>query len=65
MKELTELQKMWLQLTADGHKISSILRQMHIAPSTHEEYSYEVRRKLEAKSLAHAVAIGIRKGIIK
>ncbi len=53
-----------LSLAAEGHKQDVIAKHMDMSKSSVEKAIYNIRGKLEAKNLTHAVALAVRQGII-
>ena len=63
-QKLTERECEVLQLAANGFCTKEIADALHVTPDTIETHSRNIIKKLEARNMKHAVAIGIRKGII-
>lgn len=63
-RELSELEVMVLQCAADGMINREIGRQMNVSEHTARTHMARIMCKLEAKNRAHAVALGIRRGLI-
>jgi two-component system, NarL family, response regulator len=53
-----------LQLSANGNSRAEIAKELGIGVETVKALSSSLRHRLNAKNAAHAVAIGMRKGII-
>lgn len=64
MRQLTDVQRSVLQLSADGLMAKQIAHKLGLSVRTIEMYSYNLRHKLKAKNISHAVAIGLRTGAI-
>lgn len=62
---LSEREKEVLQLTANGDTMKMIANCLHISTDTVDKHSRNIVTKLKAKNMKHAVAIGIRKKIIR
>lgn len=54
-----------LYLSAEGNSLKMISESLNIALATVDTHSRAVVKKLEAKNMKHAIAIGMRKKIIK
>lgn len=54
-----------LGLMADGLTNAEIARRLFITPNTSTSHTRHIIAKLTARSRAHAVALGFRKGIIR
>ena len=53
-----------LQHCADGESVKSSAHIMKISKFTAMQYAVNVKTKLEARTMVHAVAIAIRRGYI-
>ena len=53
-----------LQMTADGHTAISIAKELWLAEETVKTYKKVIIQKLQARNSAHAVATGLRRGLI-
>jgi DNA-binding NarL/FixJ family response regulator len=53
-----------LQFLAEGHGLKEIAHQLGIAYTTTKVYTQCLKLKLGARTLPHAVMIGIRQGIV-
>jgi DNA-binding NarL/FixJ family response regulator len=62
---LTERELEVLGLMADGHSNASVARQLGISEETVKTYVKRVLGKLGVESRAHAVAFGLRHGLIR
>ncbi len=63
--ELTPLQKELLQQIADGAQVKQLAGKYRLTEDAIARHASRLRFKLDARSAAHAVAIGFRKGLIK
>lgn len=61
---LSQRQLQALQLIADGRTVQQAAADMGVQYATMLDYMEVVRAKLEAKTTAHAVALGLRSNII-
>ncbi len=64
-KELTEMQLRCLQHIADGMSAKQSAREVNKTENCMNQVSAKLKAKLGAETLAHAVAIGLRKRLIK
>ncbi|MTI12362.1 response regulator transcription factor [Sansalvadorimonas verongulae] len=64
MQTLTPKQKQSLQLAASGLCHKGTAREMGCSPHTVRRHWEQARERLESKSMVHAVAIAISRGII-
>ena len=64
MTELSPRQREWLRFTAAGMSAKQIAFELGISKRTVEALSIMTQDRLNAGSAAHAVAIGMREGII-
>lgn len=62
---LTDRQARVLELAARGLKQRQISSVLDIAPATVKEHLAAARRKLHAQSVAHAITIASRAGLIE
>jgi DNA-binding NarL/FixJ family response regulator len=62
--ELTSKEREILQLFAYGYTYKDIAKQLNKSPATVQTQTSQLRSKLSAETIAHAVAVGIRKNII-
>ncbi len=62
---LTEREREVLQLTANGENMKMIADLLYITTDTVDKHSRNIVSKLQARNMKHAVAIGIRKKIIR
>ena len=62
---LTERQRQILELTIDGLSAEEISKQLNLSPFTVNEHLDAVRRKLGAANRAEAIAIALKKQLIK
>lgn len=62
---LSMREKEVLQLAADGYSNKQIADLLVISCNTVDTHNRSVVFKLSAKNMKHAVAIGIRKGMVK
>ncbi len=62
--KLSQVEMLYLTLLAQGLSRKQAAGQLNVATKTTEYYSSEIRRKLSAKTMTHAVAIVIRRGMI-
>ena len=53
-----------LQLFADGLTTNEVARTLHLSPATVRSYGEQAMRKLSANSRTHAIAEGLRLGVI-
>jgi DNA-binding CsgD family transcriptional regulator len=53
-----------LHLCADGFTREEIAAKLHVGPETVKSQSNQIRAKLGARNITHAVAIAIREGVI-
>ena len=65
MNELTKRQVQILQLLADGITTEEIPLKLGLSWYTIRAHIRYARSRLKARSIAHAIAIAFRKGIIK
>jgi DNA-binding NarL/FixJ family response regulator len=63
-KSLSPMERSVLQMLADGKSVHNIAHQQQRSDRSVSRYISELMKKLNATSLAHAVAIGFRKHII-
>ena len=63
-KSLSPMERSVLQMLADGKSVHYIAHQQQRSDRSVSRYISELMKKLNATSLAHAVAIGFRKHII-
>jgi DNA-binding CsgD family transcriptional regulator len=63
-ERLTKRETEILQLVADGLVTPEIAKKLTIAPETVKTHMHHILAKLEARSRAHAVTIGFRRGLI-
>lgn len=61
---LTKRQREILQLLADGHSTGSAAEQLGLSSETIRTHTKGVLARLSARDRAHAVAIGLRSGVI-
>jgi DNA-binding NarL/FixJ family response regulator len=61
---LTRRQREILQLFADGHSTADVARRLGLSGETVRTHTKAVLARLEARDRAHAVAIGLRNGMI-
>lgn len=61
---LTRRQREILQLFADGHSTADVARRLGLSGETVRTHTKAVLARLEARDRAHAVAIGLRNGLI-
>lgn len=64
-KTLSEREHEYLRRLAAGQSGKQAYSEMLVGKKTAEEYSFEIRRKLGARTTEHAVAIALRTGVIK
>ena len=64
-KVLSEREVEVFQLAANGLSNKEIADRLHVCEDTIESHNRNLVAKLEASNMKHAVAIGIRKKIIK
>lgn len=62
--KLSEVEILYLTLLAQGLSRKQAAGQLNVVVKTTEYYSSEIRRKLQAKTITHAVALVIRRGLI-
>ena len=62
---LTPRERQWLQLRAGGATTTEAVRIMNVAPSTVKTHADGALAKLYALSTPHAVAQGLRAGVIR
>lgn len=62
---LTPREREWLRLRADGATTNETVRIMNVAPSTVKTHADGALAKLYALSTPHAVAQGLRAGVIQ
>lgn len=62
---LSEREIQVLELAANGESLKSIAALLHVSTSTADTHSRSVIKKLAAKNMKHAIAIGLRKKIIQ
>jgi DNA-binding NarL/FixJ family response regulator len=62
--DLTLRQREVLQLMAEGHRVKTIAKMMHISPKTVEYHKYRLMRQLHLRTTAEAVQYAVRHGII-
>jgi DNA-binding CsgD family transcriptional regulator len=62
--DLTQRESEVLLLVAGGHVSSSICSTLHITENTYKTHLKKLRRRLDARTLAHAVALGYQRGIL-
>ncbi len=63
-EHLTERETEILQLVAEGLVTPEIAEKLVISPETVKTHMHHILAKLEARSRAHAVTIGFRRGLI-
>ncbi len=61
---LTQRERAWLQAKADGADTGQIIAAMGVQPSTVKTYAHSAVQKLGARTCPHAVAQGVRAGVI-
>jgi len=61
---LTSRQLQVLSLIGDGHENADIAKMLFLSTETVRTHVAHMRRKLNAKNRAHAVAIGYRLGLL-
>lgn len=61
---LTGRQRLCLAASAEGHSAKQTARVVGLTPRTVEHHLEEAKKRLEAESLPHAVALAVRKGLI-
>jgi len=62
--KLSEVEILYLTLLAQGMSRKQAASELNVVVKTTEYYSSEIRRKLQAKTITHAVALVIRRGLI-
>ena len=62
---LTRRQRQILQLVADGHSTVDVAHRLHLSAETVKTHTKAVLARLDARDRAHAVAIGLRRGLIE
>jgi len=62
---LSPLEAIVLQLCAEGYSSQEIAEKVHRSVRTVENIRYRILGKLGAKTMAQAVSVGWRKGILK
>ena len=62
---VTRRQRQILQLFADGQSTSDIAHMLHLSAETVRTHTKAALARLEARNRAHAVAIGLRTGLIE
>lgn len=62
---LTEREKEVLTLTANGENMKMIADLLYITTDTVDKHSRNIVSKLQARNMKHAVAIALRKKIIR
>ena len=62
---LTRRQRQILQLVADGHSTIDAAHRLHLSAETVRTHTKAVLSRLDARDRAHAVAIGLRTGLIE
>ncbi len=62
---LSEREKEVFQLVADGQSNKQIADTLGVSDDTIDTHNRSIENKLEANNMKHAVAIGMRKKIIK
>jgi DNA-binding CsgD family transcriptional regulator len=63
--ELSPTQVRVLALLADGHTQAAIARKLGLQPSTVKDHTIRIFTKIDASNTVHAVAIGLRTGLIR
>lgn len=64
-RPLTARELTCLQMLADGHRSMRIANELSLATVTIEMHLRNARHKLEARTMSQAVAIALRKGLIR
>lgn len=64
-RALTATELEHLQAAADGETIPDTARRLWVSPQTVKFHRSHIFRKLDARNITHAVAIGIRRGIVE
>lgn len=64
MKPLTEREREVLELVAAGHTAAEIARRLHIAVNTVRAHYAMIRAKFDCHTMAGAVAIALREGLL-
>lgn len=62
---LTDKQRVVLEMVANGYSYSQIGKQMFITPGSVRRHVEAVRRRLNAANTHHAIATAFRVGILK
>ena len=62
---ITERERDVLALAADGHTFATMAAQLFVAPDTARKHAASAYRKLGARSMTHAVAEALRRGMIE
>jgi DNA-binding CsgD family transcriptional regulator len=62
--ELSARHRDCLRLAAEGLTSAMIARRLQISPHTVDQYFEEARRRLAARTRAHALALAIRRGLL-
>lgn len=63
-RALTKRQRQILQLMADGHSTARVARRLGVSGETVKTHTKNMLARLGARDRAHAVAIGLRTGLI-
>lgn len=63
-EHLSAPQRRILQLRADGYEGRGLARELHLAPSTITYHERRMMQILGARTVAHAVSIGYRNGLL-
>jgi DNA-binding NarL/FixJ family response regulator len=61
---LTEREVRVLRMLADGHETSTIARELNYSERTVKNIVHDITTRLQLRNRAHAVAFGIRNGLI-
>lgn len=62
---LTPRQEQCLKLVADGQTFKVVANVLGLRPSTVDKHLDLMKRRLGARTLAHAVALGFREGYLR
>lgn len=65
MIQLSRRERQVLEDASNGFTVRETAMILNVAPSTVKYYRGRLVKKLEADSITHAVAIALRKGLIK